>query len=112
MVAPLRRVGWFVALSLLVACSGAPLRGRPELLDFLVDGSTTRAEAIGRLGPPFRRLQDDSICTYRLSHDEAGRFVSFGQGETSWTDLDASLVLVFDESGSLRRHSIVNVREP
>jgi hypothetical protein len=112
MVDPLRRVEWLLVLSLLTACSSTPLRGRPDLLDFLSDGSTTRDQVIERLGQPYRRLQDDRLYTYRLSHDDAGSFVSYGMGEASWTGLDASLVLAFDEKGALRRHSIVNARKP
>ena len=106
------RAGWPVLLSLLAACSTTPLRGQPNLLDFLADGATPRSEVVARLGRPTRCLRSGEICTYRVSHDEAGQYVKLEVGGSSWMDTDGSLVVVFDAFGVLQRHAIVRVREP
>jgi hypothetical protein len=106
------RAGWPVLLSLLAACSTTPLRGQPNLLDFLADGATPRSEVVARLGQPTRCLRSGEICTYRVAHDEAGQYVKLEVGGSSWMDTDGSLVVVFDADGVLQRHSIVRVREP
>jgi len=97
---------------LLAACGTTPLRGQPDLLAFLADGSTRREEVVTRLGEPTRCLRSGEICTYRVSHDEAGQYVKIDVGGANWMDTDGSLVLVFDADGVLRRHSVVRVREP
>jgi len=112
MVGGTLRAGWPLLLSLLAACSTAPLRGQQGLLDFLADGSTPRGEVVARLGQPTRCLRSGEICTYRVSHDEAGQYVKLEVGGADWLDTDGSLVLVFDGDGVLQRHSIVRVREP
>jgi hypothetical protein len=112
MVGGYLRAGWPLLLSLLAACSSTPLRGQAGLLDFLEDGTTPRSEVIARLGQPTRCLRSGEICTYRVSHDEAGQYVKLGVGGADWLDTDGSLVLVFDGDGLLQRHSIVRVREP
>ncbi len=106
------RTGWPLLLSLLAACSTVPLRGQPDLLDFLADGATRREEVVARLGEPTRCLHAREICTYRVGHDEAGQYVKLEVGGANWMDTDGSLVLVFDADGVLRRHSVVRVREP
>jgi hypothetical protein len=112
MVGGYSRAGWPVWLSLLAACSTPPLRGEPGLLDFLADGATPRSEVVARLGQPTRCLRSGEICTYRVSHDEAGQYVKLEVGGSNWMDTDGSLVLVFDADGVLQRHAIVRVREP
>ncbi len=112
MVGSCWRAGWLLVLSLLAGCSTTPLRGQPDLLDFLADGATRREEVVARLGEPTRCLRSGGICTYRVSHDEAGQYVRLEVGGANWMDTDGSLVLVFDDDGVLQRHSIVRVREP
>ncbi len=100
-----------IFLSMLCAggCSTTPI-GRSDLIDFLKDGVSSREEVILQLGDPGAMYEDSRILTYRLSRDEAGWFVR----ETSkgWTGILANLVLVFDEKGVLKRHSLVQVRAP
>lgn len=108
----LRLAGSFAVLSLLAACGGTPPRGQPHLLEFIADGATTRSEIIARLGEPGRRLQADHIWTYRISHDEAGQFVARDAHGPYWGAVDASLVLVLDDSGVLRRHALTRAHEP
>jgi hypothetical protein len=88
------------------------LRGQPDLLAFIVDGSTTRSTAIERLGEPGRRLRAGAICTWRLRHDDAGQFIAHGWEAATWQDVDASLVMVFDEHGVLHRHTVIKVHKP
>lgn len=106
------RAGWPFLLSLLTACGATPLRGQPDLLDFLEDGVTTRDEVVKRLGVPLHCLDEGKACTYRLGHDEAGQFVARGNEVTGWRGLDGSVVVVYDAHGVLQRHAFVPVRNP
>jgi hypothetical protein len=105
-----------VLLSLLVGCSTTtPLRGRADLLDFLVDDKTTTSEALLKLGQPSARFQADKILTFRLGMEEKNRgyFVLTREmnpkGWPTWAKAKFSLVLVFDAQGLLRKHSLVEV---
>jgi hypothetical protein len=108
-----------LALALtLVGCATPPppLKGSPDLLNFLSDGKTVRTEAITTLGQPSGRFESEKILTYRLGYEpenkgyfivdrEAGEF-----GWATWAHVKYSLVLVFDESGVLRTHSVVEIK--
>lgn len=92
-----------------VGCSTAPI-GRGDLLDFLKDGASTKEDIFLQLGDPNATYEDSRILTYRLSRDEKG-WVVHGNA-TNWFGITANLVLVFDDQGVLRRHSLVQVRTP
>lgn len=107
-------------LSLLVACATpnvtpvAPA-SLPEirLLAFLRDDETTREQVLLRLGVPTAQLEGDRILMYQLNTDAKGRWYlsapewDSSTGMRTWRSGTASLVLVFDDAGVLRRHSLV-----
>ncbi len=113
---------WLVApiLGLLLlgcATTPPPLRGSPDLLKFVVDGKATREEALTALGQPSGVFESERILTYRLGFEPRnnGYFVvereTRNTGWPVWKHASFSLVLVFDETGMLKRHSLVRVNE-
>jgi hypothetical protein len=109
----------FLALLLvltLVGCATAPLKGNADLLDFLADGTTTKAEVLTTLGQPSGRFENDKILTYRLGFEpnNKGYYVVEREadprtGWPTWMRAKYSLVLCFDDAGVLRKHSLVEV---
>lgn len=110
----------FLALALvltLVGCATTlPLKGRGDLLTFLADGKTTRAEVLTTLGQPSGRFENDKILTYRLGFEPTNngyyvveRETDPSTGWSQWTLAKYSLVLCFDDAGVLRKHSLVEV---
>ena len=103
----------------LAGCATAPppLRGSPDLLTFLSDGRTSRTAAITTLGQPSGRFESEKILTYRLGFEprNSGYYVvereTAGSGWPTWTAAKFSLVLVFDDAGVLRNHSLVKVNK-
>ena len=109
-----------LALALtLVGCATTPppLKGSPDLLNFLSDGKTARTEAIMSLGQPSGRFESEKILTYRLGFEPRNRgyYVvereSTANGWPTWTAAKFSLVLVFDDAGILQKHSLVEVNK-
>jgi len=97
-------------------CAMAPVpTGSAGLLDFLLEGKTTKTEAILKLGQPSGRFEDEKILTYRLGQDDGGYYLVEREapqnGWPTWTAIKFSLVLVFDEAGVLREHSLVKVNK-
>jgi hypothetical protein len=103
-------VASFLAALLLCGCASAEKStAGPDVLSFLQDGHTSREEIISHLGSPSRAIQKERFLFYRVGHDSGGYFV----GELNhrrWADVRYSLVLVFDDAGVLKEHSIVSVR--
>ncbi len=94
------------------ACAGTPQKvNLPAVerswLSFLEDGKTRKEDVLTRLGPPSERFGEGRIVTYQFRVDSktgihivplnlfAGRY--------------PQLVLVFDRSGILRRHALVDI---
>ena len=109
---------WILSLILVVwltGCATPPVKGRADLLEFLVDGTTTRETVLLQLGQPSGRFEHEKILTYRLGYDEKTRHYwlvereSDPTGWSTWLHAQYSLVLVFDEQGVLRKHSRVEV---
>jgi len=100
----------FLAGLLLCGCAstGKSTDG-PHLLSFLQDGRTSREEIISHLGSPNRTMQNERIVFYRLGHDSGGYFVG-DLSSQQWTGMRYSLVLIFDDTGVLKEHSMVKVR--
>jgi hypothetical protein len=105
-----------VAAFTLVGCATAPpLKGRSDLLVFLTDEKTTRQEVIVALGQPSGRFESERIVTYRLGYEPKnnGYYVvereAGPSGWPTWLRAKYSLVLVFDDAGVLRKHSLVEV---
>ena len=86
---------------------------RADLLEFLQDGVTTRTDAVLRLGQPTSVLESEGILTFRIGEDTKQGYYVVGPGTASgwlWEEARYSLVLVFDEGGVLRKHSLVLVK--
>lgn len=93
----------------LAGCASTPI-GRADLLDFVVDGRTTREQAYLQLGEPSGIYEDGSILTYRLDQDEAGYFLI--ERGTGFMGIRYNLVMVFGPDGILERHSLVPIKVP
>lgn len=93
----------------LSGCAATPI-GQADLLDFVVDGRTTREQAYLGLGEPSGIYEDGSILTYRLDKDEAGYFPI--ERGTGFMGIRYNLVLVFASDGILERHSLVSIKVP
>ena len=86
---------------------------RPWLL--LVDGQTTKEEILARWGPAPREINGGQILCYRLGRKYKPKKLNesypFDPTKTfQWEGVKYSLVLVFDESGILKKHSVTRVR--
>ena len=93
----------------LVGCAATPI-GRADLLDFVVDGRTTREQAYLELGEPSGIYEGGSILTYKLDKDETGYFpIESRQG---FMGIRYNLVMVFGPDGVLERHSLVPIKVP
>jgi hypothetical protein len=127
---------WFLLLPLFVGgCATSPQlpERRASILDFIEDGKTTRADALQKLGEPTGEFQNQKILTYRLSVQQNTKDLypvtreqqcfTYPRARTGiewpmWvasanrfaTHVPYSLVLVFDEAGVLRRHTLVDVK--
>jgi len=92
-----------------------PPKGRADLLDFLADGKTGKEEVIINLGQPSGRFESEKILTCRLGFEAKDKSYHVVEREAqpdgwpTWTRVNYSLVLVFDENGVLRKHSLVGV---
>ncbi len=95
-----------LACGALCACSTAP-RGQQGLLGFVQDGSTRRDEVVTRLGAASASYESSRILAYRLAADAGGLYLVQVQ---DWSGICHSLILVFDDTGLLRRHALVRTR--
>lgn len=93
----------------LAACATEPT-GRADLLDFLHDGATPRDEVYLHLGEPSAQYENGRILAYRLKSDEGG--YSAVAKRDDWSGTKFSLILVFDDSARLAKHSLVPVQSP
>lgn len=110
-----RHVFALLVVTALAACSSPPTipGARPDLLDFLTAGTTSREETVLRLGQPSSTLLGETVLTYRIGEDpKQGRFVigNFAAATWQWREARYSLVLVFDANGVLRKHNLVDVK--
>jgi len=113
---PITVLFWVVLVLTLGACAAAPLKGNATLLDFLMDGKTSRAEVLTTLGQPSGRFENDQILTYRLGFEAKNSGYYVVEREVmptatwpTWMQAKYSLVLVFDDTGVLSKHSLVKV---
>jgi hypothetical protein len=94
-----------------------PLRGRPDLLNFLEDGKSTREEVLTTLGQPSGRFESERILTYQLGYEPRNNGYYLVErhptawGWPAWNGVQFSLVLVFDDGGVLRKRSLVKVNQ-
>ncbi|MGB2818642.1 MAG: hypothetical protein WBC37_15620 [Burkholderiaceae bacterium] len=105
-------VGALVVMILVGCAEPGPIPGaRPDLLGFLKEGQTRRDEAILALGQPSATFEKESIITYRVGHDaKQGYFIVSPRELQPWANARYSLVLVFDDKGVLRAHTLVPVQ--
>jgi outer membrane protein assembly factor BamE (lipoprotein component of BamABCDE complex) len=103
---------WFLALLITLAACTKPSEiqhqssaqaAQYELLSFIEDGVTTRAQVLEKLGTPSAKFEGDRILTYRIKVDEDGAAPVLAP----WVPNMLSLVLVFDGNALLERHSLV-----
>ena len=100
----------FLAGLLLCGCASTEKStAGPDVLSFLQNGHTSREEIIRQLGFPSRTIQNERFLFYRVGHDSGGYFVG-ELNHRGWADARYSLVLVFDDAGVLKEHSMVSVR--
>lgn len=74
-------------------------------LAYLVDGSTTREQALLRLGLPSRSFEGERILLFRLGWTEREGLAPVAWHSAALAGYD--LVLVFDAQGVLARHALV-----
>lgn len=87
-------------------------------LSFVRDGRLSLDEAVLRLGVPTDHFEVDRILTYRIAYHQregvvllASRPVFEGDfADLNWEKGQYSLVLVFDERGILKAHSILPLK--
>ena len=104
-----RSAGLLLVFALLAGCASQPI-GKHDLVNFLSSGQTDRDEIYLKLGDPSAIYEGGRIVTYRLAKDEGGYFLL--QKGPGFQSVIYSLVLVFDETGKLARHALVQVRAP
>lgn len=84
-----------------------------DLFSFLRDGTTTRQEAVMKLGMPSAQMEGERILFYQLRADEEGKWHlvspqwNVAAGMRTWSSGTCSLVLVFQDDGVLSKHSLV-----
>jgi hypothetical protein len=103
----------FVTLlaGLLTGCATIVTRpADPHLLDCLRDGQSTKEAVVLKLGQPSAILESGRILTYRVGQEKDRGYYLRDASATNWFELKFSLVLVFDPSEVLERHSLVEVR--
>jgi len=98
-----------LSLGVLAGCSTPGFSGNRALLDFLRDGTITRAQVVEQLGEPSAQLRADRILTYRIVGSESEGYALWAP-HAPWPEARHSLVLVFDEQGVLQRHALVKIR--
>lgn len=93
-----------------LSCASKPFQDSFVTLDFLQVGTTSKDSIIEQLGNPSETLESGKVLTYRLGYAGKQRYVVVRRTYKSWKDVRYSLVLVLDEQGALKRHSLVRVR--
>jgi hypothetical protein len=94
-------------------------RSKRTHLEFLEDGKATKEMVLAALGPPFTVLEGERIFSYWLGETKEGYIVLDRAAIAAPPEVPIwlreiegkfSLVLVFDENGVLRKHSLVPVK--
>src|SRR4051794_40217418 len=86
-------------------------------LKYVQDGQISREQLVLKLGVPANQIEGDRILTYRIAYNPDTREIrpiapSFLRADPTLAQwfADFSLVLVFNASGMLERHSLVRAR--
>lgn len=94
-------------------------RSKRTHLEFLEDGKATKEMVLVALGPPFSMLEGEKIFSYWLGETKEGYVVLDRAAIAAPPEVPIwrreiegkfSLVLIFDENGVLRKHSLVSVK--
>jgi hypothetical protein len=114
---------WLPIVSMTAGCATSHLQTadtqvliHSELMGFIQDGTTTREEALLKLGMPSAQFEGEKILTYQLNADQTGKWhlvapqMNAITGLRQWRQGTCSLVLVFDGEGILRKHSLVEAK--
>jgi hypothetical protein len=106
-------------LAQMTGCTTAAMRQASKTsLEFLQDGHTSKEEVILKLGPPLRKIEWETILFYRLGKTKEGYVVLapgdplYNPGGSTWLsgiEGKFSLVLVFDNTEVLQKHSVVPI---
>ena len=112
-----RQVPYAVLAAILLAGCGAPPPplGRSDLFDFLVDGQTRKRQVVDHLGQPSGTFESGRVLTYRVGYEPANHGYhmvgreSGASGWPTWVNAKYSLVVVFDDTGRLRKHTLLEV---
>jgi len=98
---------YFCCMLLLIGCAHTLTVADSEVerkyLPWLEDGKTKKEEVQKRLGLPSVEFEGGRLWTFRLDLDQEKGFVSTYPAIYS-------LVLVFDEKSTLKKHSLLRVR--
>jgi hypothetical protein len=86
-----------------------PVPTDKNLLNDVVTPGISRESILLKLGEPSASFESGRILTYRIGEDnDHGYFLM--DRLVRWTNTKYSLVLVFDEKGTLTKHSLIPVR--
>jgi len=118
-------ISWLMSVALGAGACGCAARSTPaqvadvekSQLAFVCDGVTTREEILLKLGVPSAQFEGERILTYRLGLSPRGALAPMSPevaAEDShyavWSWPAYNLVLVFDPTNVLLRHSFIEVR--
>jgi hypothetical protein len=100
----------------MVACltgCAATSAGDRQLLGFLDQQPVTRAEVYGHLGPSYSTYEEARIVAYRIGENGSGYYVvAPSEKNNSWKSVKYDLMLLFDDTGTLRQHSLIAIHAP
>ena len=82
----LQLLALFMPLVFLIGCATPPeSKASVDLLDFLVDGQTSRTEVLLKLGEPSAKFETEKILTYQLAvKPKTGAYSSGGETDHSF----------------------------
>src|SRR5438876_2519085 len=85
-VMKLQLLALFMPLVFLIGCATPPeSKASVDLLDFLVDGQTSRTEVLLKLGEPSAKFETEKILTYQLAvKPKTGAYSSGGETDHSF----------------------------
>ena len=92
---------------LLAGCAHNASALRHDVTDLFGDGTAKRADVMLRFGLPPHTYEDGRVFSYRSIVRHAGSYQLTPLHV--YVDSTYNLVVVFDESGAVRRHSLVHV---
>ncbi len=104
-------VALVVLAVLMTLCSCAslpPVYADKELLSFL-GPETSKENVLLKLGEPSGSFEQGRVLTYRLGADEERGYFLLDR-QVHWANTKYSLVLVFNEKGLLKQHTLVPIR--